>query len=98
MKEAIAAVAKEIEDEGERTVRALYHMSSKAEAAQAAEAHANTAVARWQALYGELVVRFSDGWDYDSSHLEAAHVGYPSWWLKEVGYLKGTQACKTTCP
>ena len=91
----IEATAQEIESAGERM--ALLTRGAR-EAAVAQETHAAHVVAAWQELYGELLVRYSDGWDYDSTKLAAARVGYPAWWLTEVGYVNGTESCKTTCP
>jgi len=57
----------------------------------------------WQGLYAELLMRFSDTWDYTppSSAAEpvgtAEAMGYPKWWLKEVEYTSGTEACYPTC-
>ena len=95
MRAHIETTAKEIEAAGAR-MGLLSRSADEAKAAQ--ETHADHAVAAWQELYGELLIRYSDGWDYDSTKLAAARVGYPAWWLTEVGYVNGTESCKTTCP
>ncbi|KAH8067930.1 C69 peptidase-like protein [Aureococcus anophagefferens] len=60
---------------------------------------ADAVIAAVRELYDSLLVRDSDGWDYDAAARVANRVGYPAAWLDDIGYTKGTTyACKTTCP
>jgi len=60
-------------------------------------------VTKWQELYGEILVRWSDNWDYKGATSAeepvgaATAIGYPTWWLKQVKYTGGTRACYPTC-
>merc|ERR1711907_573082 len=58
-------------------------------------------VEQWQQLYSDLLLRFSDGWDYSLTggypNYEATSLGYPAAWLHEVGYTSGPVACYDTC-
>ena len=94
------AEAARLEEEAERTLRRLRASpsASSADVAKAVDASTDATVEAWQQLYGELLVRSSDGWNYDPVKKAAARVGYPVWWLKEVGYQNGTTPCKAPCP
>ena len=48
----------------------------------------------WQELYEELLMKYADGYAYDGH--DTTYLGYPAWWLTEVGYMNGTaQPCDT---
>lgn len=88
----VGKVAAQLEDEGEAAAAAWRR--GRDSAAEAADAHAAAVVAKWQDLYAELLMKYSDGYEYDGH--ETSYLGYPAWWLKEVGYLNGTaQPCDT---
>ena len=42
----------------------------------------------WQELYEELLMKYADGYAYDGH--DTKYLGYPAWWLTEVGYMNGT--------
>ena len=58
--------------------------------------------ARFEPTVRPLVqVRYSDGWEYGrqpDGSLAAERMGYPAWWLRQIGYSNGPQACLSTCP
>ena len=91
LKEKIRAAQAEAENAGERAANLSGEL-----VADAIEQHATDVVQMWQNLYLELLVQFSDGWSYSLSG-GAKHVGYPAWWLKQVGFLNGPPSCKSTC-
>jgi hypothetical protein len=96
VRDEIDSVAAELEAKGDELARRMRRAEeSGAAATAAANAHATSVVQRWQELYAELLVRFSDGFEYDGH--ETNYLGYPAWWLTEVGYMNGTaQPCNTT--
>ncbi|GAG05112.1 unnamed protein product [marine sediment metagenome] len=49
--------------------------------------NANRVVSQWWDLADILVAKYDDG--YINIPTTAEEVGYPEWWLKEVGYDKG---------
>ena len=56
--------------------------------------HAGAVVTVWQELYEELLMKYADGYAYDGH--DTTYLGYPAWWLTEVGYINGTaQPCDT---
>ncbi|NLZ14981.1 MAG: hypothetical protein GXY29_12470, partial [Thermotogaceae bacterium] len=46
---------------------------------------ANRVVNEWWEFGQSLVTRYNDG------YVDGKSVGYPDWWLKEVGYEDGPQ-------
>lgn len=96
VRDEIDSVAAELEAKGDELARRMRRAEeSGAAATAAANAHATSVVQRWQELYTELLVRFSDGFEYDGH--ETNYLGYPAWWLTEIGYMNGTaQPCNTT--
>jgi len=103
---AIEEVGTQLEADGAAMVRQLLDSSSsEVTIARRCAEHVDTVVARWQKLYGELFIRYKDGWDYGKQKdgsLAANRVGYPAWWLKEVNYNAAAgpsrpKACKTDC-
>ena len=46
--------------------------------------HANYVVSEWWKLSEYLIVKYNDG--YSNIPQVAKGVGYPAWWLKEVGF------------
>lgn len=56
----------------------------------ASHANAKAAHARWVRLFGELMVRFKNGYENSvllpGSTVHEDNIGYPAWWLREVGY------------
>ena len=42
------------------------------------------------------MVQYSDNWDYSLSG-GAKRLGYPEWWLRQVGFLDGPPSCASTC-
>ena len=92
-RDRVGEVAAQLEDQGEAAV-AAWRRRGRDGAAEAADAHADAVVTAWQDLYAELLTRFSDGYEYDGH--ETSYLGYPAWWLEEVGYMNGTaQPCHT---
>jgi len=49
--------------------------------------NANSVVTQWWGLADMLIAKYSDG--FVNIPKTAEEVGYPEWWLKEVGYDKG---------
>ncbi|GAH57193.1 unnamed protein product, partial [marine sediment metagenome] len=49
--------------------------------------NANRVVSQWWDLADMLIAKYDDG--YVNIPKTAEEVGYPEWWLKEVGYDKG---------
>ena len=95
VKERVAAVAAELEGKADQLVEVWIGRGAQG-GADALDAHANMTVQLWQQLYAELVIHYSDGFEYDTKKLDTTNVGYPSWWLREVGYMRGTATpCKT---
>ena len=78
------------------------HVAALAENRRRLAAHVADVVGSWQDLYSRLFIQYSDGWNYGPTgaggQLEASRVGYPTWWLKEVGYADGPPSCKSACP
>lgn len=86
VKDDVRRVAKELESIGQRVVVD----------GTTAESHAREVRRRWHELYNELLVRYSDGWNYANG--EAGRLGYPETWLETVGYDdNGVIACDPTC-
>jgi dipeptidase len=54
--------------------------------------NAKSVVDRWWDLADTLIVKYNDG--YVNVPKTAGEVGYPEWWLKEVGYDKGPVSYK----
>ena len=85
VKDKIAALQKDLEADGARALDA--------------NDHAAAVVQAWRGLHDDLLVQFSDGWNYDG--VSANVVGYPADWLERVDFgsaSETTHACKTTCP
>ncbi len=58
-------------------------------------------IGKMMVAFARVQVRYSDGWDYGrqpDGSLTASRLGYPAWWLRQVGYSNGPQACLSTCP
>ena len=85
VKDKIAALQKDLEANGARALDA--------------NDHAAAVVQAWRGLHDDLLVQFSDGWNYDG--VSANVVGYPADWLERVDFgsaSETTHASKTTCP
>jgi len=54
---------------------------------EALRVHASDVVQAWWSLSDFLIFRYADG--YDNVPNVGSAVGYPAWWLKEVGYANG---------
>ena len=94
VKDAIRAAQADLEDAGGRISASIRAGSPPEIVASAIEDHATSVVSRWQGLYGELLVRYSDNWDYSLSG-GAKRLGYPAEWLRQVGFLNGPPSCKS---
>jgi len=98
VKASIAAAAAKIEEAGMDLVHELDDLHASVQQTRVrCEWLQTEAVAQWQQLYGELLMQFSDGWDYKGIDGGSVALGYPSWWLKKVDYVGGTPACYPTC-
>jgi dipeptidase len=100
VKGRIAEVASKLEAQGATLVANLD--KGNGDVTAPCSKNQDAVVTAWQQLYDELLVKYSDGWNYQN--LEAGRVGYPEWWLKEVGYTAGFESkdrphpCNPTCP
>ena len=87
VKDRIAQVASELESASYESV-----IMNKGDA----DVNARKVVQRWRELYDELLVQYSDGWNYQNH--EAGRLGYPMSWLKEINYAdSGVSPCEPTC-
>ena len=96
VRDRVAEVAAELEEKGDLLAANLLKQEERWSNARAnaADAHAGAVVTVWQELYEELLMKFADGYAYDGH--DTTYLGYPAWWLTEVGYLNGTaQPCDT---
>jgi len=58
----------------------------KTQAVAEGGAHAKEVAARWAALSDELILMYNDG--YQNTPSVGQTIGYPEWWLTQVGYSK----------
>ena len=96
VRDRVAEVAAELEEKGDLLAANLLKQEERWSNARAnaADAHAGAVVTVWQELYEELLMKFADGYAYDGH--DTTYLGYPAWWLTEVGYVNGTaQPCDT---
>ena len=96
VRDRVAEVAAELEEKGDLLAANLLKQEERWSNARAnaADAHAGAVVTVWQELYEELLMKFADGYAYDGH--DTTYLGYPAWWLTEVGYMNGTaQPCDT---
>ena len=66
-----------------------YHSAADEPALSAAfQQNAHGAAARCWELFDALLFKYADGWRNTPARLGEA-LGYPAWWLREVGYGNG---------
>ncbi|RHY32466.1 hypothetical protein DYB32_002532 [Aphanomyces invadans] len=91
---AVAAVQKVVEDNAFAGM-AVSILATDGEAAMVAhltassDKFAKAAHDAFYALFLDIVTRFHDGWifsDFATETMRMTAMGYPSWWLEEVGY------------
>ncbi|ETV98278.1 hypothetical protein H310_08990 [Aphanomyces invadans] len=97
---AVAAVQKVVEDnafaaQADVQAKAVSILATDGEAAMVAhltassDKFAKAAHDAFYALFLDIVTRFHDGWifsDFATETMRMTAMGYPSWWLEEVGY------------
>lgn len=54
--------------------------------------NANAVVKAWWGLADYLMLRYADGYCNGCQKDEPRHMGYPAWWLNDVGYADGPAA------
>jgi hypothetical protein len=99
---------KAVEDAGRSLISSLKDEADEHAFGEKVVSHVNAALATWQRLSDEMIVRFSDNSDiaristkHDSIGVaeNIASLDYPAWWLRAVGFTKGLPPpSETQCP